>query len=94
MIPRVLSILLYEGKKRPLFCRDSHLFPARSGIEYAQEKTPGPKGGAVMTTRERLLALRILKKTEKYPTYGQKIGVTATLRNTGAQTKGRRDNNA
>ena len=47
-----------------------------------------------MTTRERLLALRILEKTEKQPTYAQRIGVTATLRNTGAQTKGRRDNNA
>ena len=93
MIPRVLSILLYEGKKRPLFCRDSHLFPARSRIEYAQEKTPGPKGVTVMTTRERLLALRILEKTERHPIYAQKIGVTATLRNTGADEE-RRDNNA
>ena len=47
-----------------------------------------------MTTRERLLALRILEKTEKQPIYAQKIGVTATLRDTGAQTKGRRDKNA
>ena len=47
-----------------------------------------------MTTRERLLALRILEKAERHPAYAQKIGVTATLRNTGAQTKGRRDNNA
>ena len=47
-----------------------------------------------MTTRERMLALRILEKTEKHPTYTKKIGVTATLRNTGERPKGRRDNYA
>ena len=47
-----------------------------------------------MTVRERMLALRIIEIAERNPAYAQKIGVTATLRNTGAQTKGRRDNNA
>ena len=47
-----------------------------------------------MTTRERMLALRILEKAEKDPVYAKKIGVTATLRNTGGQPKGRRDKHA
>lgn len=37
-----------------------------------------------MTVRERMLALRIIEIAERNPAYAQKIGVTATLRNTGA----------
>ena len=47
-----------------------------------------------MTVRERMLALRIIEKAEKNPEYAQKLGVTATLRNTGTQGRERRDNNA
>jgi len=46
-----------------------------------------------MTVRERMLALRIIEIAERNPAYAQKIGVTATLRNTGADEE-RRDNNA
>ena len=65
----------------PLICGYNHLFQCWISVQYIHTRWidwKDSKGVMRLSTRERILMIRLLEKIEQHPTYAKTLGLEAT----------------
>ena len=65
----------------PLICGDNHLFRCWISVQYTHTKWIDweySKGVMRLSTKEKILMIRLMEKIEQHPTYAKTLGLEAT----------------